>query len=81
MGVHLNGILLKGKQGRRNAARWIAMYLCQRLDDLSLSDIAAVFGVSSVSGVSRSLSRLAQATSANPALDRQLQLLIHDLIP
>ena len=64
-----------GKRGQLQVARWVAMRLCQTVSSMSLKQIADVFHVSHVSGVSHPISKLRQLLKD----DEKLEVLFHEL--
>ena len=64
-----------GKRGQLQVARWVAMRLCQTVSGMSLKQIADVFHVSHVSGVSHPISKLRQLLKD----DEKLEVLFHEL--
>lgn len=70
----------RGK-GRKNRARWIAMYLCQELCGETLSRIADVFNVGHYSTVSQTIGRLKREIAEDKRLMKQVNMLSQDLTP
>jgi len=64
-----------GKRGKRQVARWVAMRLCQTASGMSLRQIAAVFHVTHISGVSHQISQLRELQRDDQKFDADFQVM------
>lgn len=69
------------KRGERNLARQIAIYLCHRLTDKTLSEIAAEFGIGHISGVTQQARRLKRELENDDELAKLVNMLCQHLTP
>lgn len=73
--------VVAGKRGRRNEARWAAMYLCQQLGGMSLAALAERFRLEHISGVNHQVGQLKRCVETDKKMREKIQLLIQDLTP
>ena len=73
-------IAARGK-GRKNLARWVAMYLSQEVCGATLPTIAKVFNVGHYSTVSQTIRRLKHEMVEDKKLRKQVNMLSQDFTP
>jgi len=75
--------LLAPKRGRGalTPARPVAMYLCQQVCDMKLTDIADHFGLSGYAGAGASIRNLRVQLEQDKKLSRDLNYILQDLTP
>jgi len=68
-------------RGSKNIPRWAALYLCRELSQARLHEIASVFGVTHISGVSRAVYKLQEVMIEDGSVRSLLKVLESDLTP
>lgn len=68
-------------RGEKNIPRWIAMYLCQELEDYRLNDIAPAFNLSRYATVSTTIAKLKRLRVEARSVDRAINRIVLDLTP
>ena len=70
----------RGK-GVKSPARAVAMYLCQQVANMTLSEIADAFGLASYASAGATIRKLRLRIEEDRRLVRQIKLIILDLTP
>jgi REP element-mobilizing transposase RayT len=74
-------VIYYATRGKREVARWMAMRLCQTVGGMTLMQIAQVFHITHISGVSHRISQLRQLQSDERKVDECYQMINQHLTP
>ena len=76
-------VIWRSTRGRGvvSPARSVAMYLCQRVGDMRLREIAGVFGLASYASASSTIRKLSQRLNHDKKLGNDINYILLDLTP